>query len=48
MTIEYLAIQKGYITKRVREGSSEVADERMSQVSASIDGSLPEALKSGE
>jgi hypothetical protein len=47
-TIEYLAIQQGYITKRIREGSSAVADERMSQVSTSIDGSLPEVLKSGE
>ncbi len=37
-TIEYLAIQKGYITKRIREGSSAVAHESVSQVSTSLNG----------
>lgn len=37
-TIEYLAIQKGYINKRIREGSSEAFHESVSQVSASVNG----------
>jgi hypothetical protein len=42
-TIRYLAKQKGYITKNIREGSSEA---HLSQISTSNNGSLPEVLKS--
>jgi len=45
-TIEYFAKQKGYIIKSIREESSETANENLSQVSTSDNGSLPEVLKS--
>lgn len=43
-TIVYFANKLGYQTKNQREGSSEVANESLSQVSTSNNGSLPEVL----